>query len=301
MKKAGKVILGIVAITLVFNLILALISTFLPVSFLKPADLIESPRVFAVFNLGKYTISINQTIVNTWVLMILAIIILVLGTRNLSVDNPKGFQLLLEEYYKFIENTFLANYRDYKKRFIPFFSALFAFILLSNLSVFLFPFIMMYEKEGNMLVIKPFFRTATADINTTLGLAIIVTVLFVTCWVKRIGIIGIFKELCHPFFIMLPINIIGELAKPINISMRLFGNMFAGLVIIGLLYGISFNNVLSTWTFHLLKGSFSFAVAWPAALQLYLDLFIGILQAFVFTVLSSVYVEQTLIGDEEEE
>ena len=233
--------------------------------------------------------------------MILAIIILVLGTRNLSVDNPKGFQLLLEEYYKFIENTFLANYRDYKKRFIPFFSALFAFILLSNLSVFLFPFIMMYEKEGNMLVIKPFFRTATADINTTLGLAIIVTVLFVTCWVKRIGIIGIFKELCHPFFIMLPINIIGELAKPINISMRLFGNMFAGLVIIGLLYGISFNNVLSTWTFHLLKGSFSFAVAWPAALQLYLDLFIGILQAFVFTVLSSVYVEQTLIGDEEEE
>lgn len=78
----------------------------MPVSFLKPADLIESPRVFAVFNLGKYTISINQTIVNTWVLMILAIIILVLGTRNLSVDNPKGFQLLLEEYYKFIENTF---------------------------------------------------------------------------------------------------------------------------------------------------------------------------------------------------
>lgn len=299
MKKAGKVILGIVAITLVINLILALISSFLPVSFLKPADLIEGPRVFAVFNFGKYTININQTIVNTWVLMILIVVILILGTLHLSVDNPGGFQLLLEEYYNFISNTFLSNYRKYKNRFIPFFSALFAFILLSNLSVFLFPYIFMWEKEGKTWYIKPFFRTATADINTTLGLALIVTVLFVACWVKRIGVIGIFKELCHPFFVMLPINIIGELAKPINISIRLFGNMFAGLVIIGLLYGISFNNVLSTWTFHLLKGSFSFAVAWPAALQLYLDLFIGILQAFVFTVLSSVYVEQTLIGEEE--
>jgi hypothetical protein len=48
-----------------------------------------------------------------------------------------------------------------------------------------------------------------------------------------------------------------------------------------------------------MRGSFSLAVIWPAILQLYLDLFIGILQAFVFTVLSSVYVEQALIGDED--
>ncbi|WP_375168190.1 F0F1 ATP synthase subunit A [Sneathia vaginalis] len=299
MKKAGKVILYFIVITLIINFILGIFSTIFPISFLKPSDLIEAPRVFGIVKIGRYVFQINQTIVNSWALMLLIIVILFFGSRNLSIENPKGLQLLLEEYYNFIESTFLANYKNYKEKFLPFFSALFAFILFSNLSVFLLPYIFMWEKKGNTWLIKPFFRTATADINTTLGLAIIVTVLFVTCWIKRQGIIGVFKELCHPFFIMLPINIIGELAKPINISMRLFGNMFAGLVIIGLLYGISFNNVLSSLTLHLMRGSFSLAVIWPAILQLYLDLFIGILQAFVFTVLSSVYVEQALIGDED--
>ena len=298
MKKVGKAILIFIVATLIINFILALFSTFLPISFLKPAELIEAPKVFAKIHIANHVLLINQTIVNTWVLMVLTIVILLLGTRNLSLDKPKGFQLILEEYYKFIEKTFLANYKQYKAKFIPLFSALFAFILFANLSVFLFPFIFMVNKEGGTYFVRPFFRTATADINTTLGLAIIVTVLFVTCWIKRQGLLGVFKELCHPFVIMLPINLIGECAKPINISMRLFGNMFAGLVIMALLYGISVNNVLSTWTFNLLKGSFSFSVLWPAVLQLYLDLFIGILQAFVFTVLSSVYVEQALIGEE---
>ncbi|WP_068268388.1 F0F1 ATP synthase subunit A [Caviibacter abscessus] len=298
-KTAVKFLIGFIGITLIINLILAMFSTFLPIEFLKPADVIEAPIVFYSLNIGKYTLSINQTLVNTWVLMALIIFILIVGTRKLSVENPTFFQLILEQYYTFIDNSFLSNFKDYKKKFMPFFAALFSFILFSNISVFIFPFVMMFEREGGKLLVKPFFRTPTADINTTFGLALIVTVVFITCSFKRQGVIGVLKELCKPFWFMFPINLVGELAKPLSIAMRLFGNMFAGLIIISLLYGISFNNVLSSWTFGALKGSFSFAVGWPALLQIYFDLFIGILQAFIFTVLSSVYVEQALIGEEE--
>lgn len=300
-KTAFKVIATFVVMTIVVNLILSLLSTWFPIEFLKPSEIIEAPRVFYSLKLGRYSLELNQTLLNTWVIMALIILILILGTRKLSITNPGTMQLILEEYYNFIQNVFLANFRQYKKKFMPFFAALFSLILFSNLSVFLFPFVFVIERINGKINVMPFFRTSTADINTTIGFALVVTVIFVTCWVKREGIFGIFKELCRPHFLMLPINLIGEFAKPINISMRLFGNMFAGLVIMELLYGISFNNILPNWTFNTLKGSVSFAVGWPIVLQLYLDLFIGILQAYVFTILSSVYIEQTLIGDSEEE
>lgn len=284
---------------IVVNLILSIFSTFLPIEFLKPQEIIEGPRVFYNLTLGNINIPINQTIVNTWVIMIIITLILFLGTRNLSVTNPGRMQVLLEDFYNFINEQFLANFKNYKKTFMPLISALFSFLLLANLSSFLFPFIIMTETKNGHTHVAPFFRTATADINTTIGLALIVTFTFIGCWIYKKGILGLLKDLCQPFVFMFPINLIGELAKPINISMRLFGNMFAGIVIVGLLYGMSFNNVLSSWTGDLIKGSFSLSVMWAGFLQLYLDLFIGILQAFVFTVLSSVYIQQTLIDDDE--
>ncbi|WP_231501471.1 F0F1 ATP synthase subunit A [Oceanivirga salmonicida] len=296
LKKIG-ILFGI---TLVVNFALAIITTVFPIEFIKPESIIEGAKIFYTLHVANFNIYINQTVVNTWVLMVLITTILYFGTKKLSIHNPSTIQLILEEYYRFIETQFLANYRKYKRTFMPMFSALFSFILFANLSVFLFPFVMMIERHNGHISVVPFFRPATADINTTLGLALVVTVVFVGCGIKREGVLGVLRSLCKPFIFMFPINLIGELAKPINISMRLLGNMFAGIVIVGLLYSISFDNVLSSWTNNLLKGSFSFAVGWPAILQLYLDLFIGTLQAFVFTILSSVYVEQALIGDEEE-
>lgn len=288
-----------IGITLVVNILLALISTYFPVSFLKPKDIIEGPKIFAKFKLFGLDVAINQTILNTWVLMLLMIVFLYLGTRKLSIEKPGAMQIILEELYNFIDEQFLSNFKNYKKTFMPLFSALFSFLLLANLSAFLFPFVWMKESHGTYTKIVPFFRTPTADINTTVGLALIVTIVFVGCGIYKNGIISKIKDLSKPFVLMFPINLIGELAKPINISMRLFGNMFAGIVIVGLLYGISLNNVLSSWTNNILQGSFSFSVLWAGFLQLYLDLFIGALQAFVFTVLSSVYVQQSLFNDDE--
>lgn len=299
-KKSFIKIIGIfVLFMVVVNLLLSLIQTFLPINFEKPHSIIEIPEIFFSFKIGNYLINITQTVINTWVIMILIILILFLGTRNLSVENPGFFQLILEEYYHFINKSFLEGYGKYKKMFMPFFSAMFSLILFLNISIFIFPYVPMFKFEGNNILIKPFFRTATADMNTTIGLALVVFIIFIGAAVYRMGILGFIHELSQPFFLMLPINIIGEIAKPINIAMRLFGNMFAGLVIVALLYSLSIDNFFEIITFNHLKGDFAFTIGWPGMLQVYLDFFIGILQAFVFTVLSSVYIKQMLIGENE--
>jgi ATP synthase subunit a len=97
---------------------------------------------------------------------------------------------------------------------------------------------------------------------------------------------------------MFPLNVVDIFSKVLNTSMRLFGNMLAGLVIVGLLYSLVGRGLLQSMTNNMLKGSFSFSVGWPMLIQLYLDLFIGIVQAFVFTILSSVYIGEAL-GEEE--
>ena len=151
------------------------------------------------------------------------------------------------------------------------------FIFLSNIIAF-FPVPWARVQEG-VLVIYPAFRSPTADLNTTVCLAMITTVMFISINIKNNGILGYLKGFADPTPVMLPLNIVGELAKPLNISMRLFGNMFAGGVIMGLVY---------------------MAVPYfvPAALHLYFDLFAGLVQSFVFVTLSMVYVQGS-IGDKE--
>ena len=209
-------------------------------------------------------------------------------------------QIILEEYYHFIENTFLVTFGKYKEKFMPFFSALFAFILFSNLSLFLFPFIVTVTKGTEGYTVGHFFRTPTADPNTAIGLSLVVAVLFVSVGIRKGGVLGYIKSLMHPAWFMLPINIVGEISKILNTSMRLFGNMLAGLVIGGLLYSLVGRGLIQSWTNNALHGNFSFSVGWPMLIQLYLDGFVGIIQAFVFTMLSSVYVGEVL-GEETEE
>ena len=299
MKKLGIGLVFLMTLTVVVNLLLALISKILPVRFVMPEGLVEPAREFG-FVIGNINFKVNQTVLNTWVLMILIMVIVILSTKDIgkskdkALRDPSKLQVIKEEYYKFIEKTFLVTYGDKKKEYVGFFSALFAIILFSNLSLFLFPFIVILTKGEHGLEMHHFFRTPTADPNTTVGLALVVLIVSTIAAIKGAGAKNYFKSYIEPMWFMLPLNIVEKISSVLNTSMRLFGNMLAGLVIAGLLYSLVGRTLLETATKNVVDGLFSFSVGWPMVLQLYLDLFVGIIQAFVFTILSSVYVSESL-------
>lgn len=301
LKKIGFSLFIIMLLTFSVNIVLALISKFFPVSFFKPESLVEAPKIFH-FVIGNFNFTLNQTILNTWTIMIVIMLIVKTGTKNLSVLNPSKLQIVLEEYYQFIQKTFLTTYGEDGKKYIPFFSALFAMVLFSNISLFLFPFVIMVTKnEHGLYEVHHFFRTPTADPNTTIGLALVVLVVATGTAIKKEGFKGYLQSYLKPMWFMLPLNIVEKISSVLNTSMRLFGNMLAGLVIAGLLYSLVGHKLLGSMFKDFVSGPFSFSVGWPMVLQLYLDLFVGIIQAFIFTTLSSVYVGEALNEEHEDE
>lgn len=293
MKKGIKYILFLLMMMIFVNMLFAIIQKYLPVSFVMPHSIIEPAKIFK-FEIGKYSFTINQTIINTWALMILIMGIVIVGTRKLSIKNPTKLQIILEEYYQFIEKTFLIKVEHEKEKYVGFFAALFSIILFSNLSIFIFSFMVMIRKVDGVYEVSHFFRTPTADPNTTIALSLVVLVFSTILAIKKKGLKRYLKSYLEPMWFMLPLNIIEKISSVLNTSMRLFGNMLAGLVIVGLLYSLVSKNLISSITNNNLNGIFSFSVGWPMMLQLYLDLFVGIIQTYVFTILSATYVCEAL-------
>jgi F-type H+-transporting ATPase subunit a len=126
-------------------------------------------------------------------------------------------------------------------------------------------------------------RPPTADLATTFPLALNTFLL--------IHVLGIakrkkkyFTEYLHPHFVFLPMHIVSELARPISLSFRLFGNILGGEILLGLVYAS-------------LPLIFRFVV--PDVLHFYLDIFAGSLQAFIFTVLSMTFIREKAAPDED--
>lgn len=242
-----------------------------PIEF-TTGELVSGPsEIFSIFGFP-----ITSTVVTTWFILLCFFVFFKLGTRNLQLI-PGKFQSILEGIYEFLDGTIGQILGTWKKKYYTFFATLFLFIFLSNIITF-FPIPWFGVKNGVFEIFLA-FRSPTADLNTTVCLALIVTFLFISINIKNNGILGYLKGFGDPTPVMVPLNIVGEFAKPLNISMRLFGNMFAGMVIMGLIY---------------------MAVPYfiPAPLHLYFDLFAGLVQSFVFVTLSMVYVQGSL-GDAE--
>lgn len=255
-----------------------------PNLFVKP-PLVEGPKIlfyipvpsglpFAMENGWPVTI----TVATTWFIMALFYSLFHFGMRDLKIA-PSRLQAVLEGLYGILEAIVAQTLGKWKKKYLAYIGTLICFILVSNIIGF-FP-IPGFSVENGILTVSPLFRAPTADINTTLGLALITTYAFMAAAFKTGGPVGYIKGLMEPTPVMLPINIVGEFAKPTNISMRLFGNMFAGMVIMGLLYK-------------------ALPAAIPSGLSLYFDLFSGLVQSFVFTMLTMVYIQGSL-GDAEPE
>lgn len=222
------------------------------------------PRV--AFYIGD--IPVTETVTVTWFIMAVILVFCLVATRHLKRE-PKGLQIIVEQFVKIVRNLTTQNMGERNIVFAPYVATLLLFIGISNIV--------------GLVGLRP----PTADLNTTMCLSIATFALTQIFGVKSKGLGGYGKSFMEPMPFLLPLNIVGELANPVSLGFRLFGNITAGVIIMGLLYGAlgSFTQMLlGTVIPPLLQAGV------PAVLHIYFDLFSGLLQSFIFTMLTMVFI-----------
>ena len=137
----------------------------------------------------------------------------------------------------------------------------------------------------------------TGDLSTCVGWAVLVFVVITYYKIRTQHIGGYLKGFTQPVFIMTPLNMISEVATPISMAFRLFGNIASGSVVTLLLYGGL--AALSSGILGLIPGAVGevlsmipiFQLGIPAILSIYFDLFTSVLQAFIFCMLTMMYIK----------
>lgn len=197
-----------------------------------------------------------DTLMMTWLTMAIVIFIAMLATRRIALI-PSRWQSMLELAITALLEQMETNMGPRGRKLAPLIITLFLFLLISN-----------------WLGLIPGFTSPTNDLNTTLGLALMVIVLVHVLGVINRGPIAYFKHFFEPYVPFVIINVIEELAKPITLSFRLFGNILAGEVLI-IILGLLVPYVVPT--------------AWLA-----FSVFVGVIQAFIFTMLSMSYLANSV-------
>jgi F-type H+-transporting ATPase subunit a len=211
-----------------------------------------SPDSVVLWSAGS--IHINETIVTTWIVIALMVILAWLTTRNLSIINPiSRRQNLLETIISYMRSQIGEISQTNPDRYLPFSGTLFLFISIANL-----------------LDIVPVYRTPTSSLSTTAALAICVFFAVPTYGIAELGIGEYLKHYIKPTILMLPFNVIGELSRTLALAIRLFGNMMSETLLVAILILIV-------------------PLFLPIPLQL-LGLLIGQVQAYIFAVLATVYI-----------
>ena len=196
-----------------------------------------------------------------WIVMELLVVALVMALAaavksSLSADKPGTLQHIFEGVYNFVKNTAEESGLHHARSYVPYFGTLFIFILLMNL-----------------IGIIPTFESPTMFPEVTAGLAVW-TFLYYNFHGFREGGAGYLKHFVGPipwlFFLMIPIEIIGHFARPLSLSMRLYGNMFGGEQVTLLFLGLTYLVV--------------------PAVFMFLHVAVSFVQAYVFTLLSTIYV-----------
>lgn len=214
----------------------------------------------------NYDFSLNTThvallIVSVFIL-VLAIVARVKINKAQASDTPGMFQNAVEIVVEMLGSMVDGIMGKNANKFVNYISTLFLFIIISNLS--------------GLFGLRP----PTADYGVTVSLGVITFVLVQFNGIKKNGVKH-FTALFQPLPFLFPINLIGEFAVPLSLSLRLFGNVMSGTVLMGLIY-----DLVNPYT-----------IAYPALLHGYFDLFSGCIQAYVFCMLTMVYVNDK-IADE---
>lgn len=219
--------------------------------------------------------------------MLAVLIFCFVATRKISQNRPRGAQNVLEWVFEFIRGLINEN-MDWKKggSLFAYLVTLIIFVLFSNM-LGLFPNITLgllhnvKAFELNEIFSGPILMSPTADVNTTAGLAILSLLLSIIYGIRfQKG--HYFKHFLEPYPPFLIIHLVEMVTKPLTLAMRLFGNIFAGELLIKVI--LTAMPIMALWF-----GGFLLNTIWIG-----FSVFVGVIQSFIFTVLTIVYVSQTV-------
>lgn len=244
-------------------------------------------RILMEFSLfGLCDVKITQTVLSSFLVMVILLILSAWLGKGLQ-KRPTRRQVLVEKGVSMLDTLVRQTMGEHNAKFTPYIGALL-------LSSFCGTIIGMF---GGV------FRSATADLSTTVTWALMTSVLVWYHNIKNSGFFGWLKGFTEPIVIMTPLNVISEIAQPISMSFRHFGNIAGGGVLTSLIY--SALSLLSSLIFGWIPNEIIsqipfFQVGIPAFLSIYFDLFSGFVQALVFCMLTMVYVGAACPPPEEE-
>lgn len=206
-------------------------------------------------------IPVADSVVVTWIIMVLLVVLSLLLTRKLSVRSPGKVQIALEWAVQFLNNFIKTNIGTHWRPFAPWLGTVALYIGISNLI--------------GILGLTP----PTKDISVTTALAIMSMLLIYGSQFRYNGLLGGLKKFAAPMPLLLPINLMEVVIRPLALCMRLFGNILGAYIIMEML-------------------KFVVPVVLPAIFSIYFDLFDGLIQTVVFVFLTTLFTGEG-IKDEE--
>ena len=268
---------------LILSILPIIAGILIKVLFVPAADGIDitGAHVFFTIDLPLGGLPITEAQVNSWLVILSIMFFCLFLTHGLKTKNISNKQVIVEFLVEKVDGLIKANMGEYFMGFAPFIAAILSLSALSSLmSLFgLFP--------------------PTSDINIVGGWAILVFIL-ITYYKMKCGPLIYAKSFGDPVPFLAPLNIISEVATPISMAFRHYGNVLSGSII-SMLIAVALAN-LSNLVFGWIPGFVGdipfFRMGIPAVLSIYFDLFSGCLQAFIFAMLTMLYVAGGFPQDE---
>jgi F-type H+-transporting ATPase subunit a len=230
----------------------------------------ESLELVTVFTLRFWglEIPVTETVVVTWLVMAVLILVSFMVTRHLR-QIPRGPQAVLEGAIEFLDTFSREQFGPRAKVYGPYIGTVFLFLALANCIPIISP-VAVFGREPPFEIKPP-----TRDINVTAALAILSILLVLIGGLRARGFKGWCKHLLHPVPMMLPFNLLEYIIRPLSLCLRLFGNILGGFIIMHLVEMV-------------------IPIGAPPVLALYFDILDGLIQAVVFTFLTTLFIAEAV-------
>lgn len=243
---------------------------------------VKGPKVYVRINelFEKFGAIFGNLVTQTTISLVVVSIILICLAAFISkhiTKRPGKFQVVVEKLVTMLYDLVESTMGKHNSKFAPYIGTLF----LS--SIF-----------GTLIGTTQIFRSTTADLSVTVAWALVTSVMVWVCNIKSFGFKAWLKGFTEPIVVMTPMNIVSEIAQPISLAFRHFGNVAGGSVLTSLIYAAlaGLNALVFGWlpdaVFACMPPIFTAGI--PAVLSIYFDLFSSFVQALVFTLLTMVYV-----------